>query len=179
MPQTSVSLSAAVAKVGMLSDTYAAEADIISALATEDILVGEYVEITLSSDGKQFKANRPAYGSSTLGKGGIALLESMQEASTSTAGTKGVIDSGRMFSVLRKGRAFALCDSGMTEVSSFMQSAKVRCPDTTATNRGKFTTAAAATTSDAQIVDTASAGTRCQFVRVIDKANSLCEVEIG
>ena len=177
MPQTSVSRSAAVAKVGLKADN--SPSDEISARCTEDILVGEYVELTLSTDKREFLASRPAYGSSTLGFGGIAMLESMKEPSTSTAGTLGVHNSGDVIKVMPRGRAFALCDSGMTEMSTFMQTAKVRCPSVTATNRGKFTTAAASASADAEIVDTISTGTRCKFIRLIDKANGLCEVEIG
>ena len=179
MPQTSVSRSAAAAKVGMMADNSASEADVISARCSEDILVGEYVEITLSADGKEFVANRPAYGSSTLAFGGIALLENMKEPSLSSAGTKGVHDSGDVIRVLRRGRAFALCDSSMTEMSAYLQTAKVMCSSTTAANRGKFTTAAASASAGVEIVDTISTGTRCKFVRLIDKANSLCEIEVG
>jgi len=177
-PQTSVSLNSPVGKVGMLADN-SEVLDIVSASAAVDIPVGSYVELTYSAVDGKFIANRPVYGSSTLGKGGLVLLETAKVPSSSSAGTKGVHDAGTVFAVLRKGRMFALCDTAMTEVSSFLQAAKVKCASTTVTDQGTLTTAAASAVDNSEIVDTTAAGTPVRFIRPIDKANALCLVEVG
>lgn len=169
--QNSISLDRTAYKLGQLLDMSRHHADIVSARCLTAIGVGRYAELTLAADGT-WTASAPSGTTTTLAKGGIVLLENVREPSADAFAI------GDIIAVCRKGKVVAACESGMSAPTTFGQVANIMHSSTTATNRGKFTTTATATTAGAEIQASSDKDT-VSFLRELDSTNGLCAVEIN
>lgn len=154
--QTSVAYASPKGIPGQIADVQ--DCDYVTAVCTTTVLPGTWVELTMAADGETFIAKTPNSAAGTLGEGGIAVYDPMQDpqvlkaigVTTAPAGTGFPV--GMPIAVLRRGRVFVATDAATTAGSSgiLFGQANVQHPSTTAasaTNTGGYFTIVASNTT--------------------------------
>jgi hypothetical protein len=155
--QTSVAYASPKAIPGQIADIN--DCQLVTAVCTSTVLPGTWVELTLAADGETFIAKSPNSTVGTLGDGGVAVYDPMQDplvlkALGSTSAPTGTgFPIGMPITVLRRGRVFVATDAATTAGSTglLFGAANVQHPSSTAASatntNGNFTIVATNTTA--------------------------------
>jgi len=180
--QTSVAYASPKGIPGQIADIQ--DCDVVTACCTTTVLPGTWVELTLAANGVDFIAKTPASTVGTLGDGGVAIFDPMQDplvlkAIGSVAAPNGTgFPVGMPISVLRRCRVFVSTDAATTAGSTglLFGQANVQHPSSaaaSATNTGGYFTIVASNTT-AGTETTAANGVT--FIRNVDAQVALVDV---
>jgi hypothetical protein len=180
--QTSVAFASPKGIPGQIADIN--DCQLETAVCTTTVLPGTWVELTLAADGETFIAKTPNSTVGTLGEGGIAVYDPMQDPMVLKAIGATTAPSGTGFpvsmpiTVLRRGRVFVSTDAATTAGSTGLLwgQANVQHPSSTAASatntNGFFTIVASNTTAGTET----TAANGVTFVRMVDTQVALVDV---